>query len=104
MNYARVDEMSQGRTMERTGRILTEAERPVARYTLLTTGQVAARLSDENVDADTVRSWCAEGRLKSVDGRKQGATRPYYLVDWRWVEEFIEAGGGPTPRVHHDAA
>jgi hypothetical protein len=86
------------------GRILTEAEREVARYNLLTTGEVAARLSQTNVDADTVRSWCAEGRLKSVDGRKQGATRPYYLIDWCWVEDFIEAGGAATPRMHHDAA
>lgn len=87
---------------ERKSRILTEAERQVARYNLLTTTQVADRLSEKNIDGDTVRAWCRAGWLKSVDGRKPGSTQPYYLIDWDWVEQFISEGGAAAH--HHDAA
>jgi phage I-like protein len=76
-----------------TGRVLSEAERCEARYNLLTTGQVAARLSDENIDGDTVRSWIDDGRLRAVDGRRKGARSPYWLISWDWVEEFVANGG-----------
>lgn len=72
-------------------RTLTPAEREEARYNLLTTGQVAARLSDDNVNAETVRSWIDAGELRAVDIRRPGAKRPTWMVDWSWVEEFLEA-------------
>lgn len=72
-----------------TKRTTTEAERVQARYNLLTTGQVAARLSEENVTGDTVKSWIEAGWLRAVDGRKKGANRPYFLIDWSWVETFM---------------
>lgn len=72
-----------------TGRVLMEAERQQARYQLLTTGEVAARLSSTNIDADTVRSWIEAGWLKAVDCRKKDATRPYWMIEWAWVETFI---------------
>lgn len=80
--------------MKRRTTTLTAAERAEARYNLLTTGQVAERLSDENIDGDTVRSWIEhpdpDRRLHAVDGRKSGATRPYWLIEWSWVEDFLE--------------
>lgn len=77
----------------RVGRVLSESERQVARFNMLTTGQVAARISVENVDDDTVRSWIEDGRLRAVDGRRKGAKQPYWLIDWQWVEDFIARGG-----------
>lgn len=75
-------------------RVLTEAERELARFNLLTTGDVAARLSDRNIDGDTVRSWITdpnpERRLRAVDCRKPGAVRPYWMIEWAWVESFLE--------------
>lgn len=73
---------------------LSAADRASARYNLLTTGQVAERLSEENVDGDTVRSWCEEEeaarRLKATDGRRKDAKRPFWLIDWSDVEEFLQ--------------
>ena len=91
------------------GRVLTEAERTQARYNLLTTQQVADRLSErdpegkKNITADTVRQWCKAGWLRCVDGRLPNAGRPYYLIDWPWVEEFVAAGGAAA-FVKDDAA
>lgn len=72
-------------------RITTEAERQQARYNLLTTQQVADRLSDSNITGDTVRSWIEdeENGLRAVDCRKKEATRPFWLVEWAWVEDFL---------------
>jgi hypothetical protein len=78
---------------------LTPAERARARYSLLTTGQVAARLSEADetgrkiITGDTVRAWCAAGWIRCSDGRLPGTGRPYYLMEWSAVVEFIENGG-----------
>lgn len=85
--------------VERMNKPLTAAERARARFNLLTTGQVAERLSvpDEGerkvITGDTVRAWCAAGWIRSVDGRLPGTGRPYYLVEWVDVVTFIENGG-----------
>lgn len=71
-------------------RTVTEAERQHGRYNLLTTGDVAERLSDEHITADTVRSWIeSENGLEAVDLRRKGATRPAWYVRWESVEEFL---------------
>lgn len=76
-----------------SGRVLSESERQVARFNLLTTGEVAARLSENSIDPETVRSWIEAGWLKAVDCRKKGSSRPYWMVQWEWVEAFVEQGG-----------
>lgn len=76
-------------------RVASEAERQRARYNMLTTGQIAARLSEQNIEADTVRSWIAVGWIKGIDARKPGASRPHYMATWEAVEEFISQGGAP---------
>lgn len=80
-------------------RTATAAERAHARYNLLTPAQVAARLQDggavgkDRITADTVRSWIEETdpdrRLRALDLRSPGATRPRYFLEWAWVEDFL---------------
>ncbi len=78
---------------------MTAAERARARYSMLTTGQVAERLSEPDeggrkiITGDTVRAWCAAGWIRSVDGRLPGTGRPYYLMEWADVVTFIKNGG-----------
>ena len=77
------------------GRITTEADRQVARFNLLTPGQIAARLADETIDSERVRSWMEEPdparRLRAVDCRRRGAPRPAWMAEWSWVVAFVEA-------------
>ena len=81
-------------------RTATEAERAHARYNLLTPKMVAERLQaegalgKERLTADTVRSWIEderpEFRLRAVDMRSAGATRPRWFLEWEWVVECLE--------------
>lgn len=81
-------------------RTATPAEIARARYNLLTPGQVAARLQAdgaegrERITADAVRSWIEEEnparRLRALDLRSPGSTRPRYFLEWEWVEDFLE--------------
>ena len=85
--------------MENVKRTRTEAERQTVRFNGLTTGQVADRLSEENITADTVLSWIDAGELLAWDARGGGAKRPRYMIEWRWVVEFLNrrAKNGPIP-------
>lgn len=90
---------------ERTsGRVqaLSEAERQRARFNLLTTGEVADRMSEDHITSDTVRSWCDAGWMRCVDGRKAGTKRPYYLMEWEWVQEFVAKGGAQAFLARND--
>lgn len=81
-------------------RTASAAEIARARYNLLTPAMVAERLQADGVSgkdritADTVRSWIEEGdptlRLRALDLRSPGATRPRYFLEWEWVEDFLE--------------
>lgn len=83
-----------------TKRTATAAERAHARYNLLTPAMVADRLQaagavgKDRITADTVRSWIEETdperRLRALDLRSPGATRPRYFLEWEWVEDFLE--------------
>lgn len=80
-------------------RTATAAEREHARYNLLTPAMVADRLQaagaagKDRITADTVRSWIEdpdpERRLRALDLRSPGATRPRYFLEWEWVEDFL---------------
>lgn len=81
-------------------RTATPAEIARARYNLMTPAQVASRLQAEGasgkdrITADAVRSWIEEEeparRLRALDLRSPGATRPRYFLEWEWVEDFLE--------------
>ena len=80
-------------------RTATAADREYARYNLLTPAMVADRLQaagaagKDRITADTVRSWIEdpdpERRLRALDLRSPGATRPRYFLEWEWVEDFL---------------
>lgn len=80
-------------------RTATAADREYARYNLLTPAMVADRLQaagavgKDRITADTVRSWIEETdpgrRLRALDLRSPGATRPRYFLEWAWVEDFL---------------
>ena len=85
--------------METITKRTTAADREFARYNLMTPAMVAARLQDDGaagkdrITADTVRSWIEEEdparRLRALDLRSPGATRPRYFLEWAWVEDFL---------------
>ena len=83
-------------------RTATEAERAHARYNLLTPAMIAARCQAEGLElagkdkitAETVRSMIEderpEFRLRAVDMRSAGATRPRWFLEWEWFVECLE--------------
>lgn len=83
-------------------RTSSEAARQMARYNLLTPAAVAERLQDlegetdpkARITADTVRSWIEDERpafrLRAIDMRSAGATRPRWFTEWTWVVECLE--------------
>ena len=85
--------------MEAVMKRTTAADREYARYNLLTPAMVAERLQaagaagKDRITADTVRSWIEdpdpERRLRALDLRSPGATRPRYFLEWAWVEDFL---------------
>ena len=86
-------------------RTVTEADRQMGRYNLLTTGRVAEMLhaegmgGEDRITADTVRSWIEddENGLRAVDLRKKGAKRPAWFIKWEWVEDFLERRSANLP-------
>jgi len=87
--------------MSLTKRTTSEAERQMARYNLLTPAAVAQRLQalhgevgpKSRITADTIRSWIEderpEYRLRAIDMRSAGATRPRWFTEWAWVEDCL---------------
>lgn len=98
--------------MSEPGTLMTAGERNRLRFHLLTTGAVAERLSDDRITPDTVRGWIEEAdphrRLRAVDLRGKGATKPLWMIDWADVLEFLRrrsnlpanAGAHATPNGH----